>query len=218
MSTPPVQPDDNRSTRSSHRTVLPLLDSPERFLHESRKNTEMGSASRYPVPASSPMSIGNLTTTSSLGPNRIQWIHNEVAPPVSETVTDHLREEVKTLFDSLRDGLYTDVNSRLQEDIDVALPGAVRKTVTKKVPAMVNSELSETVPTMASCSLGENLPGLVADQVGVVIAAMPQQTATVSRRQFHPFLQLYLEQRLPQHQGHPVLEQQEVVPQRTVPA
>lgn len=175
--------------------VLTALDSPERFSHESGRNTETGSGSRNSVPASSPVSISNSTATPSFGPNHIKGIHNWIVSRVSEAVRDRVREEVKAVFDSLRDGLCTNVNGRLQEVADVALPEAVRKTVTEQVPAMVNSKLFKTAPLSLSRSLEERLPALEADQVTVVMDAMAQQPATISREQLLLILQKYFEQR-----------------------
>lgn len=114
---------------------------------------------------------------------------------MSEAVRDRVREEVKTLFDSLRDGLCTDVDGRWQKVADVALPEAVRKTVTEQVPAMVNSKLFKTAPLSLSRSSEEKLPALVADQVTVVMNAMAQQPATISSEQLLVILQKNLEQR-----------------------
>lgn len=107
-------------------------------------------------------------------------------------------------------------NCRLQEGTDVALPKAICRAVTEEISAFANFKLSETVLTMISRSLEEKRSGLVADHVAIVMAAMPQQPVTVSREQLHSIFQEYLEQRFSQPQGHPVTEQQEVVPQRTV--
>lgn len=73
------------------------------------------------------------------------------------------------------------------------------------------------VTTMVSCSLEGNPSRPMADQVAVLMTAMPQKLASISREQLYSIFWKYFEQRFYQHQGYSDAKRQEVVLQRTMP-